>query len=166
MTIPLLMTLASFQNEAPKVKLEIESGPVVAGGLAKAVVSLTFAPGLHGYQNPPSEDYMIPVEVKSVDGGVKYSVRYPKGEPAVVGGETSPVMTYHGTVKIPVFIRVPQKTGKQPVKVSVGYQQCTDQACFPPGTVTAVGELEVKAAPSGWNAVKQRSYDLLALRNF
>ncbi len=163
MTIPFLLTLASLQNEAPKATLAIEPGTVVAGSLVKAVVTLTFAPGLHGYQNPPSEDYMIPIAIKGVEGGSQLSVRYPKGEPATVGGEASPVMTYAGRIEIPVLVRVPSQTGDQTVKVSIGYQLCNEQACFPPGTVVATSRFNVTPVPSGWTAVKRRIHDVVGM---
>lgn len=153
------------QNEAPDAKLTVEPGAAIAGGLVKATISLTFAPGLHGYQNPPSQDYMIPVEVKSADGASLLAIQYPKGEPALVGGESTPVMTYANTVEIPVILRLPKTSGDLNVSVSIRYQQCNEQSCYPPSTVTAKGKVEVAPMPEGWNAVKRRSHDLLVLIN-
>lgn len=161
-TLTALLATAQLA-EAPKAKLTLPETEVVAGSLVKGTVSLTFAPGLHGYQNPPSEDYMIPVEIKSVEGATKLSVRYPAGHPAAVGGELDPVMTYSGTVEIPVLVRIPEVKGSYEFKIAVGYQQCNDQACYPPGTVSVTGAVNVTPKPESWNSVKRRSHDLLVM---
>lgn len=161
-TLTALLATAQLA-EAPKAQLTLTQTEAVAGSLVKGTVSLTFAPGLHGYQNPPSEDYMIPVAIKSVEGATKLSVRYPAGHAAAVGGELNPVMTYSGTVEIPVLVRIPEVTGTHEFKIAVGYQQCNDQACFPPGTITVTGSVNVTEKPDSWNSVKRRSHDLLVM---
>ena len=165
MTIPLLTSLLvlspAVQNVPAKAEIKLDQNQSMAGSIVTGTVSLTFAPGLHGYQNPPSEDYMIPVTVKSIEGATILRISYPNGEAATVGGETNPAMTYSGTIEIPVMIRLNSPTGSQSLKVSVGYQQCNEHACFPPSTATASANITVKAVPSGWNSVKQRGFDLL-----
>ena len=151
---------AFAQSEAPNATLTIPEQPMVAGSIVRAVVELQFAPGLHAYQNPPSLEYQIPVTVSSSTANLLL-VRYPAGEPAAIGGDPKPSMTYAGDVRIPVLVRLPRKAGEQAVKVSVRYQQCNDSSCFPPGTVTATAM--VRVAASSKTVASQRGADLVAL---
>lgn len=116
----------------------------VAGQTVKAKLRVTFAEGLHGYQNPPSQDYMIPVKVESAIKGIPIKVSYPKGNILSVNDES--VAVYQGLVEIPVTITLPKKPGVVSVKLNVSYQQCTDDTgqCYPPDTVVATGKITVK----------------------
>lgn len=126
------------QYEAPKVELLMPK-QVAFGQKVKATVRITFAPGLHAYQNPPSKDFMIPVTVRSLIKGVAASPTYPKGEVKMLAGE--PTAVYEGQVDIPVIVKVPKKPGSVLVKLDVGYQQCTDQACDRPTSVPVSGRV-------------------------
>ena len=143
----LLATSSAFaqgENVPPKVELKLAKTQAPAGSQIKATVIVTFGPGLHGYQNPPSEDYMIPVVVK-VDGKefkLAKPIVYPKGEDQKMGSE-KPVKAYSGTIQIPVLITAPAKPGSRDLKIVVTYQQCTDQACFQPGEVSATTKLKI-----------------------
>lgn len=150
----LLLTItcaAAFaqQDVAPKASLAVVSIKPQPNSKVKATLTLTFGEGLHAYQNPPSEDYMIPVTVKSSSGDVKLvKVSYPVGKDEIVGGETKPVKVYEGTIKIPITLQAPGKAGSYPVSLSIQYQQCTSNNCFPPKTVTATSKLTLVSAPA------------------
>jgi len=134
-------------DTAPKATLAVSSPKVTVGKSFTAVLTVTFAEGLHGYQNPPTDPTLIPVTVKLSDGTFKLvKVAYPKGVPASVGGESKPVAVYEGTVKIPITLIAPKKPGKVALNVSFGYQQCNSAACFPPGTVAAKVSVNVVKA--------------------
>src|SRR5579885_2299109 len=94
--IALLGALAQAQpNTPPKASLAIPSKPAKAGDKVTAAVTPEFAEGLHAYQNPPGEDYLIPVSVKATSKDViLVSCKYPKGGDAIVGGSTTPVKVY------------------------------------------------------------------------
>lgn len=135
------------QNTPPVIGAKVLTPKVAPGRLVSGVVSVAFADGLHGYQNPPSEDYMIPV---SVEGQVRgLSVSYPAGHAAKIGGSPVEVMTYSGEIKIPFRFPAATKPGRHSVTLAVGYQQCTDEACFPPGraSVTVTYEVTGKSIP-------------------
>ncbi len=135
-------------DTAPKATLSLSSPKAFAGKTYKAVLTVTFAEGLHGYQNPPSDPTLIPVTVKLADKTFKLvAVSYPKGVPATVGGESKPVNVYEGTVKIPITLTAPTKLGKTSLNLTFGYQQCNSAACFPPGTVTVKAVVTVIKAP-------------------
>ncbi|MEZ0325375.1 MAG: protein-disulfide reductase DsbD domain-containing protein [Fimbriimonas sp.] len=144
----LAATVLSFaQDIAPKAELKLDKTTAVAGSTVKGKIILTFADGLHGYQNPPSDDYQIPTKIEAAKGTTLLKTIYPKGEPFLMSGEEKPAMVYQGRVEIPVEIKVPAKAGKQTIKLAVNYQQCNDNSCFPPGKIELSSKLTVTAAP-------------------
>jgi hypothetical protein len=47
------------------------------------------------------------------------------------------IAVFEGTVEVKVPITPPARArGKQRLRVTVGYQACTDEACFPPTETT------------------------------
>ncbi|MCW5936115.1 MAG: thioredoxin family protein [Fimbriimonadaceae bacterium] len=148
-TATLLAIAAWAQNTPPTLSLELEKPQAVAGELVKGTVVLTFAEGLHGYQNPPSEDYMIPVQVKAGEGTTLSKVDYPKGTNEAVGGSAEPVLVYSGETRIPVEIVAPKETGEHRVVLDVKFQQCDATSCFPPKTIQAKAALAVTAGGAG-----------------
>jgi DsbC/DsbD-like thiol-disulfide interchange protein len=139
-----LFSTAFADRTPPKVSLQLPAS-AKAGKAVQGWVVVSFANGLHGYQNPPTKDYLIPISVTSTTKGVTLkSAKYPKGKPEIVAGETSPVNVYEGTIKIPVTLMLPKQSGKVKVGMSVHYQQCNAQSCFPPGDVSASASVNVK----------------------
>lgn len=144
-------------NTPPQVRILIPDEPIYPGAPVKASVEVTFADGLHGYQNPPSQDYQIPVTVSGGSDAPKVrKVWYPSGSLSSVGGETEASFVYNGTVTFPALVHAPHTAGKHEVAIRVRYQQCTDQVCFGPASVTAKATITVQDAPAGWNSVSQR----------
>ena len=134
-------------DTAPKVTITVPKSSVVAGKPIQATLIVTFADGLHGYQNPPTDPTLIPVVVSSADKIFKVvKVTYPKGTPAKVGGESTPVNVYAGTIKIPVTLLAPVKLGKTTLSLKFDYQQCNEQACFPPSSIVSKFSLTVVKA--------------------
>lgn len=126
------------QGAPPTVTLKAAAGSVTAGKAFSAVLTITFPDGLHGYQNPPTDPSLIPLAVTAGDKVFKLvKVAYPKGTPTKVAGEDKPINVYSGTIKVPVTLQAPTKLGKAVIKLSVGYQECNEQSCFPPGSVVA-----------------------------
>src|SRR5690348_10112222 len=96
--VALTICLAVGQgNTAPAVKLVLpkEAKP---GATVKGTVELTFAEGLHGYQNPPTDEYQIPVKVDAETKGFTLKATYPKGIMKAIGGDPKPSAVYEGTV--------------------------------------------------------------------
>ena len=143
-----LATAAFAQlDTAPTAKLQFDKAPIQAGKPFTATLIVTFAEGLHGYQNPPSNPDLIPVEVKTGDKTFTVvKVAYPKGTPMPMPGEPKPLAVYSGTVKIPVTLKAPTKLGKTSLKLVFAYQQCNDKACFPPSKVNVEASVNVAKA--------------------
>jgi len=123
---------ALSQGTPPTVVLDVQS---VQGTIVKGLVKVDFAPGLHGYQNPPALEYQIPITVKGGPGVTVVKAQYPKGTPMRMAGEDKDSMVYAGQIAIPVELKLAHTGGS--VSVVLGYQECTDQSCYPPSTVTA-----------------------------
>lgn len=148
--VPALLTacgvLAMGQsNVPPKVSVKVLNAKAKPGEKVKATLTVGFGSGLHAYQNPPSESYMIPVTVTS-KGVSLVKAAYPKGVDAAVGGDTKPVKVYEGTVQIPILLLAPAKPGTYSAALTVRYQQCNATSCFPPGTVAANANFSVVTA--------------------
>lgn len=131
-------------NMAPTVKVILPK-TAKPGEKIKATVEVTFGDGLHGYQNPPSGEYQIPVKLTLETKGLKLDpIKYPKGEMLSIGGDPTPAAVYEGKIKIPVVITLPKKAGVTELKFTFSYQQCNDSSCFPPAKVSAIGKLLIK----------------------
>ncbi len=140
----LTLAAAPVQDEAPSARVQFAKSTVKPGEKVKATLTLAFAPGLHGYQNPPSEDFQIPVTVKVVEKGFTLiKATYPAGVDFTMAGETKPARVYEGTITIPLELRAAAKAGTYNVAVRVDYQQCNENSCFPPGSVTTKAKLTV-----------------------
>lgn len=143
MTIPLLILATTLmQAPDPQVQMSLDQSSYFAGGYVTGKVMITFADGFHAYQNPPSKDYQIPVVLDS-DGSALAFVNYPAGKSMVIGGEVEPSLSYSGATVIPFIVKLSDKPGKQTIALSISYQQCNDQACFPPGRQALSQEIEV-----------------------
>ncbi len=148
----LALTPLQAEDQTVKIVLDQTSGVVGAPISGKAII--TFASGLHAYQNPPSQDYQIPVVVSAGDETIKVvKLKYPNGEAHAVGGETEASFTYSGQIEVPFLIRAEGKPGATSVKIKVRYQQCTDSMCFPPKSIVETAKLTINARPKGWTAV-------------
>ena len=130
-------------EDVPKATLKFAKATAAPGEKVKATLTVVFATGLHGYQNPPALDYQIPVSVKVVEKGFTLAkANYPKGVEMTVAGELSRV--YEGEVTIPLELKASTKPGNYNVNVQVNYQQCTESSCYPPNKVVAKAKLVVK----------------------
>jgi DsbC/DsbD-like thiol-disulfide interchange protein len=136
---------AQTAEQAPRVSLKILTKAPAPNSTVKGLVTIVFAEGLHGYQNPPTMDYQIPVTVQSDSKGNAIKPVYPKGTIKEFAGEKSAV--YEGTVEIPFTFAAPKKAGTSILTLKVGYQQCNDSGCFPPAFKTISLNVIVKTAP-------------------
>ncbi|MFQ3588083.1 MAG: protein-disulfide reductase DsbD domain-containing protein [Fimbriimonadaceae bacterium] len=128
-----LPALAAMRDEVPpKLSVVPAKTAVARGETVKGVLKIQFAEGLHGYQNPPTEEYQIPVTISTKTPGVKLKVTYPKG--AVRESMGVPTALYEGYVDFPFQLTIDRPRGRVPVTFDVRYQQCTETNCFPPQT--------------------------------
>lgn len=117
--------------EEPLIRFELETSKAAVAEKIRGTVVVTFAEGMHAYQNPPSQDYMIPLEITAGNDRTRLiSVDYPRGIEKMAGGEMAAV--YMGEVSIPVVVAATSGAGEQSLALTVSYQQCDDDQCFMP----------------------------------
>lgn len=137
--------------EQPLMKVRMISKAIAPGATVKAELTIEFAPGLHGYQNPPMRDYEIPVTVKEGPGSPKVKPVYPPGHEIDFAGAKT--MAYEGTVVIPFTFSAPKKVGPASAQIVVTTQQCNEGNCFPPQNQTiAIQYSVVKPSKPGSSA--------------
>ena len=121
---------------------------MTAGKPLKGVLTLALPEGLHGYQNPPSGEFEIPVKLSVADPAYRLTkVDYPGGESMTVAGGDQPTRVYQGTVRIPFTLLVAKALpkGASGVSLRLDYQLCTMQSCYPPAFLTVKAPLKVVA---------------------
>lgn len=144
---------AQAQFKAPKFVTATAAAPktVTPGQSFDLNVTLTIASPYHLQANPATTGY-IATEVKlgTIKGLSADKTAYPPGMEVVLAGDK--VSVYEGTVKVTLTV-TPDKTlkpGKITVPVTVHYQGCNDQTCYPPtdiqtSVVLTVGKPAKKA---------------------
>lgn len=125
---------SSQMPDPPKVRVRMISKAIAPGALVKAEVDIGFAPGLHGYQNPPGRDNEIPVSVKEALGSPTIKATYPLGHEIDFAGGKS--LVYEGTITVPITFRAPKKLGPAAFSIVVTAQQCDSSNCYPPTNTT------------------------------
>lgn len=111
------------------------------GGSFQAAVVLDIPSGLHVNANKPLGKYAVPTVVK-VDAprGFRITpVNYPRGSVRTFsfgGAEATRIAVYEGRTIFRFNVSVPanQPFGVENVRVSVRFQSCTDEVCYPPAT--------------------------------
>ena len=152
---------ALAQDHTPTISVATGTGSFYSGGLARFDVKVSIKDGLHAYQNPPSQDYMIPLSIDAGEDTAVEKVKYPRGIMATVGGETEKAAVYEGDVIVPVYVRLGRSTGRLTVKLKVNIQQCTESNCFPPESKTI--EFNVEAEPAPVSVVTRKAADLAVI---
>jgi len=150
MIATLLMAGIALQLPRATVTVTLDKPSVSASATLTGHISVTFPDGYHAYQNPPSDQFEIPVKV-DLAGGSKFKlvkVKYPKGVPMQVPGADKPSNVYTATISIPITLKAPPKAGAATVGLKLSYQQCNDQACLPPDTLDLSAKVTVKAKKS------------------
>lgn len=142
--VVLPMALAPIQEAQPapaKIEVKLDAKTVAPGGTIKGKVLVTFAPGWHGYQNPPMREYEIPLKIEPAAKGFKVKATYPKGEMKDFAGAKT--LMYEGTVAVPFTATAPKKKGPFKFELNVSYQQCNESTCLPPESQKVAGTVMV-----------------------
>jgi DsbC/DsbD-like thiol-disulfide interchange protein len=130
------------QAEPARVEVKMPVKVGAPGSTLKGKMIVTFAPGWHGYQNPPTNDYEIPLKIETKAPGFVLKVNYPKGEMKEFAG--SKTAMYEGTVELPFVLKLPKKPGAVGIKFDVIYQQCNSSSCLPPESLFVTERLTIK----------------------
>lgn len=136
----LILVLGIFAGVAAQtVSGSIANGIITRGGRARATVVLSMPGGVHVNSNRPDSEYAIATTVKASGRGVRVGpVSYPRGRNRKFQFSENSINVYDGTVRFGFDVTVPAGyTGKSiAVKVTVRYQACTDEVCYPPKNKT------------------------------
>lgn len=110
--------------------------PIARDNTVRLAVEVEMLPGMHVNANPPTHDWMIPVEV-SVDGVEGVSVVeafYPEAVSRKFPYDDEPYRVYEGTFVVGLTLAVDAgvPAGGRELEVILDYQACNDEACFAP----------------------------------
>ncbi|MBV8858209.1 MAG: protein-disulfide reductase DsbD N-terminal domain-containing protein [Acidobacteria bacterium] len=115
--------------------------PAQQGSTFQAAVVLDIPGGLHVNANKPLGKYSIPtvVRVDAPRGFRVTPVTYPRGSVRTFsfgGADATRVAVYEGRAIFRFNVSVPANhpLGVETVRVSVRFQSCTDEVCYPPAT--------------------------------
>jgi len=111
------------------------------GSSFQAAVVMDIPSGLHVNANKPLGKYSVPTVVKiDAPRGFRVTpVTYPRGSVRTFrfgGSDESRLAVYEGRTIFRFNVSVPagQPFGVENVRVSVRFQSCTDEVCYPPAT--------------------------------
>ncbi len=152
----LAVASAQVPNLRFPVEVVLDRTAYTAGSTVRGLVSLKINKPYHVNANPASEDYLIPTELRFPEAtGFKVEkVVYPKPiEKAFGFSEGKPLKIYEGQVVIQFELTLAEDVslGELPIKASVRYQACDDNACYPPRTVPAEFKIKVDTRPGEEN---------------
>jgi len=131
----------ALSAHAQSISGSIGNGKVKRGVAARATVTLSIPGGLHVNSSRPGSEYAIPTTVRASARGLKIGgVVYPRGKNQKFEFSEDTINVYDGRTSFWFPVTVPANfTGDSiRVNVSVRYQACTNEVCYPPKTKTAV----------------------------
>ena len=132
------LSLIFLAGISAEIKAQTISGSISAvkrGGTTKGKILMNIPNGLHVNSNRPGSEYAIPTVVKTGASGAKISgVIYPRGKNRKLAFSEETINVYEGLTVFTFNVSVPANYKGSVVKipVTVRYQACTDEVCYPP----------------------------------
>jgi DsbC/DsbD-like thiol-disulfide interchange protein len=126
---------AALAANAQTVTGSIGNGTFTPGKSVRATVVLSLPSGLHANSHNPGGEYAIPTTVRASGNGIKIgSVSYPRGKNRKFEFSENTINVYEGRTSFSFNVTPPANyTGKSiKVNVTVKYQACTNEVCYPP----------------------------------
>ena len=120
---------------AQSVSGSIGKGTVTRGKASRVTVVLSMPAGLHANSNRPGSEYAIPTTVRASASGVKIGpISYPRGRNRKFEFSANTINVYDGRTSFSFNVTVPAsyRAGSVRVNVTVRYQACTNEVCYPP----------------------------------
>lgn len=130
-----LIFIAGISAEINAQTINGSIGTIKRGGAAKATIVMDIPGGLHVNSYRPGSEYAIPTVIKASASGAKVgSVMYPRGKNRKLSFSEETINVYEGRTVFTFNVAVPAKFKGSVVKipVTVRYQACTDEVCYPP----------------------------------
>ncbi len=133
------LAFGQINNSVVEARAVISTNAAHADSPVKLAVLAQVAAGYHINAHKPSQDYLIPTEVK-VDASDQFTVKslvYPKGVPQKFAFSDTPLSVYEGNVAVGAILQTAKAVapGTYMVKGKFAYQACNDHACLPPASV-------------------------------
>jgi DsbC/DsbD-like thiol-disulfide interchange protein len=139
---------AAVTSSADVVKITSSQVSVDAGKSVDATIKVSIKSGFHINANPPTFPYLIPTEVTAgnADGIIPGKPVYPAGEKRKFQFEKEPLSVYEGDARVtlPLSVAGSAARGPRSLPITVRIQACDEQQCYPPTTVNAAMQIEVK----------------------
>jgi len=137
--------------------------PVARGMDLSVAVVLKIKPGFHINARKPTEDYLIPTDLRlDLPAGFKLmEVAYPEGTLQTFAfSKNKPLSVYTDsvTIRIPVLVLANAPTGAQHVPMRLRYQACSTEICLPPVTKDIDLTINVVATRAGVKAANQEVF--------
>ncbi len=134
------------QFNSPKFLKAVTSAPksVRAGKVFTVSMAVTIDSPYHIQGNPSKESYIpTELEIGPLKGFKVDKIAYPKPLITSVAGDKLPV--YEGKVQIKADVMADRgtKPGKYTLPVTLKYQGCDEQKCFPPATFNTKATITV-----------------------
>jgi hypothetical protein len=127
----------------------LDHDPAARGTTVRLAVEVAMQPGMHVNANPPSEDWLIPVQasVAGVDGVQVIDAYYPEAEEREFPYGERPFRVYEDSFVIGLVLAIDGQipAGGRRLEVLLDYQACNDEACFAPAQTSTALDIMVVA---------------------
>lgn len=122
--------------------------PVARGAAFQLAVLLKIRPGFHINARKPSQEYLIPTDLRvNLPAGFKSTgeIAYPKGELKTFSFSKTPLNVYQDKVvlRLPVTAQSDAPLGPQQIPLKLRYQACSNEVCLPPVTLDVDAQFTV-----------------------
>ena len=144
---------------------ELSAAPTTAavGGRIDWTVALTITPGLHINSHTPTQDFLIPTDLRFLDvEGVRFrDPVYPAPEMKRFAFSPEKLSVYEDRVVLSgqADISPQAQPGRRGLKAVLSYQGCNDQSCFIPQQDTLQLEVELVLDAAAANAGETQEPD-------
>lgn len=133
------------QDEEVTVRAALESDTYRWFQRLWLTIELSLAPGLHVYGQPIPNGYIpLSVNVAPIDGLEVGAPEFPTPHPYRIEGLDEEFVVYERNVGISLPLTFTKEGEDQTLHLTVRYQACSDEGCFPPQAVPL--QIPVKAA--------------------
>jgi thiol:disulfide interchange protein DsbD len=150
------LAAASVRAQAPaslmKAQASVEPSRSAPGGSFVLHVKATLEPGWHVNSHTPSEDYLIPTEIRVAppDGVSLAPARYPPGQSRKFSFSEEPLSVYEGSFEITAAGKISaDASGSKILAGTLHYQPCNDKQCLAPASVAFRAEISVSPGTGG-----------------
>jgi hypothetical protein len=133
-------TATSVQPLQPNIIVNgfLSQDKVQRGRTVSAAVVMDIPQGYHVNSNRPLSKFSIPTVLKiEAPGGIRIGpVSYPRSQLRKFSFSEDKIAVYEGRAVLRFSVTVPAsyQIGVAQLRLSLRYQSCTDEVCFPPAT--------------------------------